>query len=248
MLSDRLQLCNGYLYLLYSVSAIKYKIILSQQQKDEPNVPSQNSTNSSSTTAATKPEKVKIKLLSSTVTEPEKKSKSQHHVANLRSNHNYNLERIFSKERHETEMKSAEKSDTKTKSTTPATTTETSTKKEGSDDWQTDEDDLDGDDDESITDSATNASSCSSPTPKSSPKHRPLIQKKHVKKLKKSTTALISNDKPPSVGEEVVTEALVVYSTATVVWQDGTIESGIPSTQLYPIHHLDDHVKLAMFC
>lgn len=42
-------------------------------------------------------------------------------------------------------------------------------------------------------------------------------------------------------GELVVTEALIVYSTATVVWQDGSIETGIPSVQLYPIHHLDDH-------
>lgn len=48
-------------------------------------------------------------------------------------------------------------------------------------------------------------------------------------------------DKVPGPGDEVITEALVVYSTATVVWQDGQIESGIPSTQLYPIHHLDDH-------
>lgn len=33
----------------------------------------------------------------------------------------------------------------------------------------------------------------------------------------------------------------MVYSNATVVWQDGTIETGIPSTELCPIHHLDDH-------
>lgn len=43
------------------------------------------------------------------------------------------------------------------------------------------------------------------------------------------------------MGEEVVTECLVVYSTATVVWQDGTIETDIHSTELCPIHHLDDH-------
>lgn len=36
-------------------------------------------------------------------------------------------------------------------------------------------------------------------------------------------------------------ETLVVYSSVTVVWQDGTVESGVHSTQLYPIHHLDNH-------
>lgn len=48
-------------------------------------------------------------------------------------------------------------------------------------------------------------------------------------------------DVPPKFGAEVVTENTVVYSSATVVWQDGTIEEGISSCQLYPIHHLDEH-------
>ncbi|CAG9094484.1 unnamed protein product [Plutella xylostella] len=44
---------------------------------------------------------------------------------------------------------------------------------------------------------------------------------------------------PPRVGDRVVVETLHTTSHANVVWQDGTIEMGIPSTQLYPIHHLD---------
>ncbi|XP_063534146.1 (E3-independent) E2 ubiquitin-conjugating enzyme UBE2O [Cydia strobilella] len=44
---------------------------------------------------------------------------------------------------------------------------------------------------------------------------------------------------PPRVGDRVVVETLHTTSRANVVWQDGTIEMGIPSTQLYPIHHLD---------
>lgn len=64
-----------------------------------------------------------------------------------------------------------------------------------------------------------------------------------MKKLKKKSSQTNIPEKPPSIDDEVVTEALVVYSTATVVWQDGTIEENIPSTQLYPIHHLDDHVS-----
>ena len=30
-------------------------------------------------------------------------------------------------------------------------------------------------------------------------------------------------------------------SEVEVVWQDGTVEKGIPSRELYPIHHLDEH-------
>ncbi|XP_047529947.1 (E3-independent) E2 ubiquitin-conjugating enzyme isoform X2 [Vanessa atalanta] len=44
---------------------------------------------------------------------------------------------------------------------------------------------------------------------------------------------------PPRRADRVVVETLHTTSRANVVWQDGTIEMGIPSTQLYPIHHLD---------
>ncbi|XP_052740128.1 (E3-independent) E2 ubiquitin-conjugating enzyme isoform X3 [Bicyclus anynana] len=44
---------------------------------------------------------------------------------------------------------------------------------------------------------------------------------------------------PPRRSDRVVVETLHTTSRANVVWQDGTIEMGIPSTQLYPIHHLD---------
>ncbi|CAH2233019.1 jg705 [Pararge aegeria aegeria] len=44
---------------------------------------------------------------------------------------------------------------------------------------------------------------------------------------------------PPRRCDRVVVETLHTTSRANVVWQDGTIEMGIPSTQLYPIHHLD---------
>lgn len=62
-----------------------------------------------------------------------------------------------------------------------------------------------------------------------------------MKKVKKRSSKDKASEKKPKVGETVVTEAILVYSSATVVWQDGSIESGIPSTHLYPIHHLDDH-------
>jgi ubiquitin-conjugating enzyme E2 O len=64
-----------------------------------------------------------------------------------------------------------------------------------------------------------------------------------IRKLRKKNVRSSNADKIPKIGEKLVTESLVVYSTATVVWQDGTIETDIQSTELCPIHHLDDHVR-----
>ncbi|XP_055677910.1 (E3-independent) E2 ubiquitin-conjugating enzyme isoform X2 [Lutzomyia longipalpis] len=105
------------------------------------------------------------------------------------------------------------------------------------DEWQTDNE---GTDSHSDSESQTTISSCSSNTPKGSPKRSPLLAKK-FKRLRKRRTPSVAEGQAPQPGQDRVTEALVVYSTVTVVWQDGTIESGIPSTQLYPIHYLDDH-------
>lgn len=70
-----------------------------------------------------------------------------------------------------------------------------------------------------------------------------ILSYKQDKKLKKRSNNKSKSD-PPKVDDDVVTEAIVVYSQATVVWQDGTIESGISSRHLYPIHHLDEHVNI----
>ncbi|XP_058127281.1 (E3-independent) E2 ubiquitin-conjugating enzyme [Anopheles ziemanni] len=104
--------------------------------------------------------------------------------------------------------------------------------KESSDDgWETDEEG-------ELSDGAASSCSATSRTSKS-PRKSPLLAKR-VRKLSRRHLAG-GTDRFPSAGDEVVTEALVVYSTATVVWQDGTIEQNIPSTELRPIHHLDDH-------
>lgn len=105
-----------------------------------------------------------------------------------------------------------------------------------SDEWQTEEEE-----ENALSDSGTTISSCSSnPTPKSSPKKSPQLSHK-IRKLKKRRQRDSFEAKPPHVGDRVVTEALIVYSVATVIWQDGTIENDIPSVELCPIHHLDDH-------
>jgi ubiquitin-conjugating enzyme E2 O len=106
-----------------------------------------------------------------------------------------------------------------------------------SDEWQTEEEE----DEEVLSDSGTTASSCSSnPTPKGSPKKSPLLSHK-IRKLKKHRQRDPKERQIPQVNDRTVTEVLVVYSWATVVWQDGTIEKNIASTELCPIHHLDDH-------
>ena len=42
-------------------------------------------------------------------------------------------------------------------------------------------------------------------------------------------------------GMKLVTETLSTHSEVDVVWQDGSEEACIPSTDLYPVQHLDDH-------
>ncbi|XP_022209754.2 (E3-independent) E2 ubiquitin-conjugating enzyme isoform X2 [Drosophila obscura] len=63
------------------------------------------------------------------------------------------------------------------------------------------------------------------------------------KKLPKKTLSspFVKKHIDPRDGDDIVVETLVVRSTATVVWQDGTVEENIQSTHLYPIHHLDNH-------
>ena len=65
-----------------------------------------------------------------------------------------------------------------------------------------------------------------------------VLKKKKLKKTKKNVVAGLVVVKP---GDRVVTETLATRSEVEVVWQDGTVEKDVPSKELYPIHHLDDH-------
>ncbi|XP_017031563.1 (E3-independent) E2 ubiquitin-conjugating enzyme [Drosophila kikkawai] len=87
------------------------------------------------------------------------------------------------------------------------------------------------------------AVSTTSQTPRTTMRY---AKRRHMKKKLKSvkkmiTSPFVKKEMNPKDGDEIVVETLVVYSTVTVVWQDGVVEVGIHSTQLYPIHHLDDH-------
>ena len=72
-----------------------------------------------------------------------------------------------------------------------------------------------------------------------------LNKKKKLKRSRKnsdracssSNNQLLVDVKP---GDKVVVETLCTKSEATVVWQDGSIEAGISSRELFPIHALDD--------
>jgi len=65
-----------------------------------------------------------------------------------------------------------------------------------------------------------------------------VLKKKKLKKTKKSGPLTMLVVKP---GDKIVTETLSTRSEVDVVWQDGSVETAIPSAELYPIHHLDDH-------
>lgn len=125
-------------------------------------------------------------------------------------------------------------------------------KTDGESEWVTDDDDDDDDDDldddeddffnADLFEDRVSTTTCSSPSPEHSPKHskRHLLKKKS--KVPANHSSLMIPEFQPKDGDELVTDVLWVYSTATVVWQDGTVEAGISSRQLYPIHHLDNHV------
>ncbi|KAH8037479.1 hypothetical protein HPB51_011054 [Rhipicephalus microplus] len=74
-------------------------------------------------------------------------------------------------------------------------------------------------------------------------KHGPSLATKLLKKPKLRRARKRQPIKQPSMnpGDVLVTETLATYTTAQVVWQDGSVENGIPSADLYPIHHLDGH-------
>ena len=74
-------------------------------------------------------------------------------------------------------------------------------------------------------------------------------KKKKVKKMKKAKEIGVNILPPKCItteqnivkpGDKVVVETLLTHSEATVVWQDGVIEKGIPSRELFPILHLDE--------
>lgn len=109
---------------------------------------------------------------------------------------------------------------------------------DSSDDWESD-DTLSQSDTASMSSGGSSMSSMSGNRKKK--KKGPALMTKVLKnkkliKAKKKKLPQI----PLIIGDKLVVETLSTNTKATVVWQDGTIEYGIASTELYPIHHLDD--------
>ncbi|KAK9500379.1 hypothetical protein O3M35_001657 [Rhynocoris fuscipes] len=69
---------------------------------------------------------------------------------------------------------------------------------------------------------------------------RALTKYFHKKKLRRSAQKKVTPPVKLVPGSKLIVETVSTMSTADVVWQDGSVEKGIPSTELYPIHHLDD--------
>ncbi|XP_071444821.1 (E3-independent) E2 ubiquitin-conjugating enzyme UBE2O isoform X3 [Hetaerina americana] len=99
--------------------------------------------------------------------------------------------------------------------------------------------DNDSDETASQSDTASASSGCSTGSFGKKKKGPALmtkvLKKKKLRRVKKRAPMVVV--KP---GDRLVVETLSTTSKADVVWQDGSVEHGIPSTQLYPIHHLDD--------
>lgn len=104
---------------------------------------------------------------------------------------------------------------------------------ESSDDWDTE-------DTGSQSDSASVSSGCSSMSSMGKKKKSPALMTKVLKKKKLCKAKKKIPPVPLIPGTKIVVETLSTSTKANVVWQDGSVEFGIPSTQLYPIHHLDD--------
>ncbi|XP_012526593.1 (E3-independent) E2 ubiquitin-conjugating enzyme isoform X1 [Monomorium pharaonis] len=104
---------------------------------------------------------------------------------------------------------------------------------ESSDEWDTE-------DTGSQSDSASVSSCCSSMSSVGKKKKGPALMTKVLKKKKLRKAKKKVPPVPLVPGTKVVVETLSTNTKANVVWQDGSVEFGIPSTQLYPIHHLDD--------
>ncbi|XP_001602772.2 (E3-independent) E2 ubiquitin-conjugating enzyme UBE2O [Nasonia vitripennis] len=92
----------------------------------------------------------------------------------------------------------------------------------------------------SQSDSASVSSGCSSLSSMGKKKKGPALMTKVLKKRKLCKARKKIPPTPLTPETRVVVETLSTNTKANVVWQDGSVELGIPSTQLYPIHHLDD--------
>lgn len=100
--------------------------------------------------------------------------------------------------------------------------------------------DWDTEDTASMSDTASISSGCSSVGSQGKKKRGPALMTKVLKKKKLRRTRKRAPPVALQPGQRVVVETLSTSSIADVVWQDGSVEYGIASTQLYPIHHLDD--------
>ncbi|KAK3607162.1 hypothetical protein CHS0354_004422 [Potamilus streckersoni] len=109
---------------------------------------------------------------------------------------------------------------------------------------QSDEADLYEDIDEYDSDDSLSHSGTKSPfvQRKTSRRKRGHFSTKNMKKVKgkKAKKKYKPVDKIIKPGDKVAVDICYTFTTATVVWQDGTEEEGIPSTDLLPIHHLDE--------
>ncbi|CAH1793495.1 unnamed protein product [Owenia fusiformis] len=93
------------------------------------------------------------------------------------------------------------------------------------------------------SDTGSNASNSSSSSRKKRAQKGPSLQTRLAKR-KQGRGKIAKKEKPLQCqvkpGNYVPCEIIYTSSNVEVMWQDGTIQKNIPSTDLYPIHHLDE--------
>ena len=112
------------------------------------------------------------------------------------------------------------------------------------DDNSDDFEDVDDDDTASVSSHSSSQHTIEDRKDRKKKKSQPGLTTKVLKKrkLKKSRkTSEVTKVTSYNVGDKVVMETLSTRSEVEVVWQDGSVEDGVSSSELIPVQHLDDH-------
>ncbi|XP_075418366.1 (E3-independent) E2 ubiquitin-conjugating enzyme isoform X2 [Tenrec ecaudatus] len=96
----------------------------------------------------------------------------------------------------------------------------------------------DTDDTSSVTSSASSTTSSQSGSGTGRKKSVPLSIKNLKRKHKRKKSKITRDFKP---GDRVAVEVVTTMTSADVMWQDGSVECGIRSNDLLPVHHLDNN-------
>ncbi|KAL4240344.1 E2/E3 hybrid ubiquitin-protein ligase ube2o [Mactra antiquata] len=100
--------------------------------------------------------------------------------------------------------------------------------------------DVEDDGSDSDSDTASIPSGAGSPAPNRRVRKRPCLHGVHRLKGKRARKKARQREREVKPGNKVPVEIAYTFSTCDVMWQNGTLETNVPSPELFPIHHLDE--------